>query len=73
MDLSKAFGTLDHSLLIAKLETYGFDSLFLEFMKNYLKNRKKRCKTGNYFSIWRKLDQASSKVPYLDPRFLTSS
>ena len=51
MDLSKAFGTLDHSLLIAKLETYGFDSLSLEFMKNYLKNRKKRCKAGNYFSI----------------------
>ena len=51
MDLSKAFSTLDHSLLIAKLETYGFDSLSLEFMKNYLKNRKKRCKAGNYFSI----------------------
>ena len=51
MDLSKAFSTLDHSLLIAKLETYGFDSLSLEFMKNYLKNGKKRCKAGNYFSI----------------------
>ena len=40
MDLAKAFNTLDHSLLIAKLEAYGFDSLSLEFMKNYLTNRK---------------------------------
>ena len=40
MDLSKAFDTLDHSLLIAKLEAYGFDSLSLELMKSYLTNRK---------------------------------
>ena len=36
MDLSKDFNTLDHSILIAKLEAYGFDNLSLEFMKNYL-------------------------------------
>ena len=54
MDLSHAFDTLDHSLLIAKLEAYGFDSLSLEFLKNYLINRKQRCKVGNHFSIWKK-------------------
>ena len=37
-------------LLIAKFETYGFDG-FLIFMKNYLTNRKQRCKVENCFSI----------------------
>ena len=43
-DLSKAFNTLNHSLLIAKLDAYGFDSLSFEFVKNYLTNRKQRWK-----------------------------
>ena len=60
MDLSKAVDTLDYSLLIAKLEEYGFDSLTLEFMKNYLTNRTQRCRVGNCFSIWRKI---TSGVP----------
>ena len=55
MDLSRAFDTLNHSLIIAKFEAYGFDSLSLEFMKNYLTNRKQICKVGNCFSIWRKI------------------
>ena len=68
MDLPKAFDTLDHSLWIANLEAYGFDSLSLEFEKNYLTKRKQRFKVGNCFSIWR-----YHKVPYLHPCFLTSS
>ena len=40
MGLSEAFDTFDHSLLVAKLEAYRFDSLSVEFMKNYLINRK---------------------------------
>ena len=47
MDLSKAFDTLNHSLLIAKLEAYGFGSLSLELMKTYRTNRK-HCMEKNY-------------------------
>ena len=36
MDLSKVSDNFDHSLFIAKLEAYGFDSLSLEFMKSYV-------------------------------------
>ena len=50
MDLSKAFDTLDHNLLLAKLEAYGFDLNSLNFIKDYLTNRLQRCKTGSSFS-----------------------
>ena len=42
MDLSKAFDCLNHELLIAKLETYGFSRSALKIVYNYLSNRKQR-------------------------------
>ena len=36
MDLSKAFDTLDHSLLLVKLSVYGFDNNSLSFVRSYL-------------------------------------
>ena len=52
-DLSKAFDTLDHSLLLVKLSAYGFDNNSLSFVRNYLTNRFQRCKIENHFSNWR--------------------
>ena len=40
LDLSKAFDTLDHNILLSKLQFYGFTNLALEFYKSYLSNRK---------------------------------
>ena len=51
-DLSKAFGCLNHELLIAKLEAYGFDQPSLVFILDYLKGRKHRTKINNHFSDW---------------------
>ena len=39
MDLSKAFDTLNHDLLIAKLHAYGFSKESLRLIKSYLTNR----------------------------------
>ena len=39
MDLSKAFDTLNHDLLIAKLYAYGFSKTALRLIKSYLTNR----------------------------------
>ena len=55
MDLSKAFDTLDHSLLLAKLSAYGFDNNSLSFVRSYLANRTQRCKIENHFSNWREI------------------
>ena len=39
MDLSKAFDTLNHDLLIAKLHAYGFDIKTLKLLHSYLTKR----------------------------------
>ena len=67
MNMSKAFNTLDHSQLLAKSEACGFDTLSLEFMRNYQTNRKQRYKVGICFNIWRKITSGIPQGPILAP------
>ena len=52
MDLSKAFDTLDHELLITKLFTYGFDKNALNLIKSYRSDRWQRVKINSSYSSW---------------------
>ena len=51
-DLSKAFDCLDHELLTAKLNAYGFDLPALRLIHDYLTNRKQRTKIDDNYSSW---------------------
>ena len=53
MDLSKAFDTLNHDLLKAKLEAYGFFENYLNYIQCYLRNRSQKTNVNNNFSLWK--------------------
>ena len=54
MDFSRAFDSLNHELLTAKLKCYGPDQNAVEFFRSYLSNRYQCCKINNTLGDWRK-------------------
>ena len=67
MDLSKAFDTLNHDLLIAKLDIYGFDKQALRLIRSYLSKRLQRTKINQSFRSWVELLQGVPQGSVLGP------
>ena len=60
IDNGKSFGALltdclDHELLIAKLNAYGFHLSALKLIHDYLSNRKQRTKINSTYSKWHEI------------------
>ena len=70
MDLSKDFESLNHSLLLAKLEAFSLDNNAVSFIRNYLTNRLKRCKINLSFSEWVKMSSGVSSGSVVTPLLL---
>ena len=50
IDLEKAFDTVNHDILIKKLDFYGIRGISNKWFKSYLSNRKQRVKYKNTLS-----------------------
>ena len=61
-DLSKAFDSILHDLLIAKPDAYGFEYRSLRIMESCLSNRQQRTKINKAFSRY-------SEIIYGVPQF----
>ena len=68
-DLLKAFDCLNHELLVAKLNAYGFTLPALKLVHDYLSDRKQRTRVNNSYSTWLEIlfgvPQGSILVPML--------
>ena len=69
MDLSKAFDTLNHHILLHKLENYGFSEMALHLCKSYLSERKQYVNFKNVESEMKQITLGVPQGSILGPLF----
>ena len=71
LDLSKAFDTLDHTILLQKLKHYGIYGKALHLCESYLTNRSQYVEINGDKSGILPIQLVSPKVKYLAHYFLS--
>ena len=66
MDLLKALDTINHSLLLDKLDAYGFSMTSQKLMQSYLCNQFQRTSVNASFSDRRESETGVPKGQYYD-------
>ena len=69
MDLSEAFDTIPHGLLLPKLKAYGVSSRSYMLLKDYLRGRMQRVKVGDTSSGWQEVRRGVPQGSVLGPMF----
>ena len=67
MDLSKAFDTFNHELLIAKLHAYGFSKEALTLIAGYLSDMWQHIKINDTLTTWSAVLQGVLQGSVLGP------
>ena len=69
LDLKKAFDTIDHSILLSKLELYGITGNALSMIRSYLSGRNQKCQLGDKMSTARRIECGIPQGSILGPLF----
>ena len=67
LDFAKAFDTIDHQVLISKLDYYGIRGNVLDWMRSYLENRQQCVQVGNCQSKFETVEYGVPQGSILGP------
>lgn len=67
LDIKKAFDTVPHRRLIEKMQGYGFGGKLIEWVKNFLKDRRQRVCIDGKYSSWKNITSGIPQGSVLGP------